>query len=162
MKEADSWTAEVWKSKKLHLSDAALAKVHPLFVNIDFRELPFDIRSAALREFLSPEIRRGLGIYLTPDAVSRMMVAIVSPDVHKLSIRPGVRLRDIPDRNAQILEFECSCSEELRAFWLGQKSTHVTYCQIELGASEEDRFSSLLIGLSLRPFGCGTGPMART
>ncbi len=89
LKEADSWTGDVWKSKKLHLSDAALAKLHSLFVNIDFRELPFDIRSAALREFLSPQIRRGLGIYLTPDAVSRMMVAVVSPDVHNSVYDPA-------------------------------------------------------------------------
>ena len=35
--------------------------------------------NAAIRELISPELRRGLGIFLTPDDVAKMMVEFVDP-----------------------------------------------------------------------------------
>jgi type I restriction enzyme M protein len=75
----NSWFRELWKDEKFHLSDIALVNLCQLFSNVDFREISFDIRSAALKEFLSAEMRRGMGIYLTPDDVVKMMVEFVNP-----------------------------------------------------------------------------------
>lgn len=61
------------------LSDPALNAVHQLFREVDLSAVQFDIRSAALREFLRPDLRRGLGIFLTPDNVVRTMVEIAAP-----------------------------------------------------------------------------------
>ena len=77
----NAWSAELWKDRRFHLTDATLFELHELLREIVFRDVPFDIRSAALKEFLPPEIRRGLGIYLTPEDVVRAMVNFVSPQV---------------------------------------------------------------------------------
>ena len=75
----NSWFLDLWKDANFHLSDAALLALCQLFNDVEFSRIPFDVRSAALKEFLTPEIRRGLGIYLTPDDVVTMMVKFVDP-----------------------------------------------------------------------------------
>jgi type I restriction enzyme M protein len=50
-----------------------------LFKPFDFSTVDFDIRNTALQEYLTPEIRKGLGIFLTPNDVVRMMVEYVNP-----------------------------------------------------------------------------------
>lgn len=75
----NSWFLNLWKDANFHLSDAALLALCQLFNDVEFSQVPFDVRSAALKEFLTPEIRRGLGIYLTPDDVVTMMVKFVDP-----------------------------------------------------------------------------------
>ncbi len=77
----NSWFKELWKDKSFHLSDAALISIYQLFSSITFASISFDVRSAALREFMTPDIRRGLGIYLTPDDVVKMMVDYVAPRI---------------------------------------------------------------------------------
>lgn len=79
VKSFNSWFLDLWKDANFHLSDAALLALCQLFNDIEFSRIPFDVRSAALKEFLTPEIRRGLGIYLTPDDVVTMMVKFVDP-----------------------------------------------------------------------------------
>jgi type I restriction enzyme M protein len=71
---------EVWKEGTFQLSDAALTALDELMRDVSFRSLDIDVRSAAFREFLPAEIRRGLGIYLTPDGIVRMAVEIVNPE----------------------------------------------------------------------------------
>lgn len=75
----NSWFRDLWKDGAFHLSDHALLTLHSLFDTIRFSGLSFDLRSAALKEFLTADIRRGLGIYLTPDDVVKMMVEFVNP-----------------------------------------------------------------------------------
>ena len=70
---------EAWSEPEIQLSDEALLSVHELFAEVSLGELPLDIRSAALREFMSPELRRGLGIYLTPDEVVRAGITAMAP-----------------------------------------------------------------------------------
>lgn len=68
-----------WSLEELLLSDLALTKVHHCFSGANLNGADFDLRSAALREFLTGPIRKGLGIFLTPDEVVREIVAAVSP-----------------------------------------------------------------------------------
>jgi len=71
--------AQEWRRVGVRLSDAALVELHELFAGVNVAGADLDLRSAALREFLSPELRRGLGVYLTPDEVVRAMVSVVAP-----------------------------------------------------------------------------------
>jgi type I restriction enzyme M protein len=75
----NSWSTSLWRDRDFHLSDQCLEQLTALFENVTFAQIDFDIRSAALREFLTPEIRKGLGIYLTPDEVVREVVRFVNP-----------------------------------------------------------------------------------
>ena len=71
--------ARDWQATGMRLSDSALLGLHELFADVDLAAVGLDLRSAALREFLSPELRKGLGVYLTPDEVVRTMVAALAP-----------------------------------------------------------------------------------
>lgn len=79
VKTFNSWFQELWKDANIYLSPKALVQIFNLFSGIVFSQVSFDIRSAAIKEFLTPDIRKGLGIYLTPDEVVRMMVGFVAP-----------------------------------------------------------------------------------
>ncbi len=85
----NSWFEQLWKDRKFHLSDRALVNLCQLFKNIHFNKISFDIRSAALKEFLSPEMRRGSGVYLTPDTVVKMMVEFVNPAIEQTVYDPA-------------------------------------------------------------------------
>lgn len=85
----NSWFRQLWKDRKFHLSDNALVTLCQLFKDIHFSKVSFDIRSAALKEFLSPEMRRGLGVYLTPDTVVKMMVEFVNPTIEQTVYDPA-------------------------------------------------------------------------
>ena len=80
LEETNSWASELWQDKSLRLSDAALLGVHELFEKVDFSTIDIDTRSVALSEFIPGELRKGLGIFPTPDGVARMMVEIASPN----------------------------------------------------------------------------------
>ena len=69
----------LWQDAQLRLSDRTLLDLRDMFAGIQLTSLSLDTRSNALRTFLTPEIRRGLGIFLTPDEVARAMVQIAAP-----------------------------------------------------------------------------------
>jgi type I restriction enzyme M protein len=79
LEQAPDDIRRVWPSASFDLSDQCLHAVARLFAGIDLRHCGLDVRSAALKESLPPEIRKGLGIYLTPDEVVGAAVQIVSP-----------------------------------------------------------------------------------
>ena len=89
LKKTNSCTSELWHDKAFHLSDRALLGVHELFERINFSTIDIDTRSAALNEFIPGELRKGLGIFPTPDAVARMMVEVVSPTVSSRVFDPA-------------------------------------------------------------------------
>lgn len=84
---ADSWTSELWPDGAFRLSDAALVGVHEIFAEVDFSAIGLDIRSAALNAFVPGGLRKGLGVFTTPDPVARMMAEVMSPP-------PGARVLD--------------------------------------------------------------------
>ena len=79
LSRANSWSSEMWQDQTFRLSDSALLSVHQLFEDIDFTTVAIDTRSAALNELVTSALRKGLGIFPTPDAVVRMMVEVISP-----------------------------------------------------------------------------------
>jgi len=89
VKKGNSWVVQVWPDSRFRLSDKALAGIQQLFAGVNLRSLPLDIRSEALKEFMAPEMRRGLGIYLTPESVVRAMVAIVKPKAGSRVLDPA-------------------------------------------------------------------------
>ena len=59
----------LFHSRDFRLSDSCLAKVHEILDTEQLSRFSFDVRSAALRSFLNPKLRKGLGIFLTPDQI---------------------------------------------------------------------------------------------
>lgn len=89
VEEFNSWLRGIWSDREFNLSDRSVLTLYRLFRDVEFSNVSFDVRSAALREFLSPEMRRGLGIYLTPDDVVRMMVEFVDPSASQSVFDPA-------------------------------------------------------------------------
>ena len=85
----NSWFKELWKDLGFHLSDNALVSIAHIFSKVEFNEVSFDIRSAAIKEFLTSDLRKGLGIYLTPDEVVKMMVEFVAPTANQSVYDPA-------------------------------------------------------------------------
>ena len=84
-----TWSSGSWQSMTFHLSDVALLSVHEIFENVDFTSIDFDTRSLALSEFFHGELRKGLGIFPTPDVVARMMVEVASPSLSSRVFDPA-------------------------------------------------------------------------
>jgi len=85
----NSWSTNLWRDRDFHLSDVCLEQCHNIFKDIHFAKVNYDLRSAALREFLTADIRKGLGIYLTPDEVVREIVRYVDPKPGDKCIDPA-------------------------------------------------------------------------
>lgn len=85
----NSWSTSLWRDRDFHLSDQCLEQLNALCADIHFSQIDFDIRSAALREFLTPEVRKGLGIYLTPDDVVREVVKFTDPAPNAKCLDPA-------------------------------------------------------------------------
>lgn len=78
LKSERSSTVSMFFRDRFHLSDTCIAQVHEILGPTSFTSYSFDIRSAALRSFLGPELRKGLGIFLTPDEVAHEIVNFFS------------------------------------------------------------------------------------
>lgn len=79
IENANSWSLELWKDKAFRLTDSALLGIYEIFSQVNLSDIDIDIRSAALNEFVPAELRKGLGIFPTPDSIARMMVEIAAP-----------------------------------------------------------------------------------
>lgn len=75
--EQQNWTA--WSNREFSLSDTCLERINELLQPVNFSQLNYDIRSHAIKEFLTPDIRKGLGIFLTPDDVVKFIIDYISP-----------------------------------------------------------------------------------
>ena len=73
------WAGKIWRDRQIHLSDPTLLGLYNLFSGVNLSQQSLDVRSVALRTFLTSGVRKGLGIYLTPEEVVRAMVDIAAP-----------------------------------------------------------------------------------
>jgi len=89
LQNKNSWSSMLWKDKTIHLSDSCLLKVHNILQTINFNQLDYDIRSQAIKEFLTPEIRKGLGIFLTPDTIISTIIEYSSPKSNAIVFDPS-------------------------------------------------------------------------
>ena len=83
------WARQLWRDGLIHLSDRTLLDLQHLLATVRLSELPLDVCSTALRTFLSSNVRKGLGIFLTPEDVARAMVEIVAPDASDIVLDPA-------------------------------------------------------------------------
>ena len=99
---AISWVDLDWHEQGFRLSDTTLVAIHELFGSVTITDLQIDVLNTAIREFITADLRKGLGIFLTPDDVAKMMVEFVNPDEHDYVIDPacgsGTFLKEVISR----------------------------------------------------------------
>ena len=89
IKHLDPWARQFWQDGQLRLCDQTLSHLQRMFIEVQLGGLPLDVRSTALRTFLTPDIRKGLGIFLTPEDVVRAMVEIAAPAPDETVLDPA-------------------------------------------------------------------------
>ena len=87
--KANSWSSEIWRECEIFLSDECLSDIHDLLFPIEFSKVNYDVRSHALKEFLTPDIRKGLGVFLTPDDVVSAIVDFMPNDIKLKVLDPA-------------------------------------------------------------------------
>ena len=89
LKDSKIFSGILWQDYKIHLSNNCLELIHKLFYNLNFNHISFDLRSSALAEFMDPDIRKGLGIFLTPSSVVKMMINYINPNIKSKILDPA-------------------------------------------------------------------------
>ena len=83
------WITQVWPDRCFHLSDSTLLDLQRLFAHVQLTELSLDVRSTALSTFLTSDVRKGLGIFPTPEDVVRSMIEVVAPEPNDIVLDPA-------------------------------------------------------------------------
>ena len=83
------WTLQLWPAGHFNLSDTTLLDLQKQFADVYLNELSLDIRSTALWTFVSPDVRKSLGIFTTPEDVVRTMIDIVAPSPSDIVLDPA-------------------------------------------------------------------------
>ena len=89
LRDSKIFSGILWQDYKIHLSDDCLEQIHKLFCNLNFNQINFDVRSSALAEFITPDIRKGLGIFLTPSPVVQMIINYINPSIKSKILDPA-------------------------------------------------------------------------
>lgn len=71
------------------LSTTTLVAVAGQLVGMRYLDLPMDLKSAALRVFIASNLRKGLGIYLTPDPIVQAVVDALQPVAGDVILDPA-------------------------------------------------------------------------
>lgn len=110
------WALQLWPGGRFQLSDFTLLELQNLFADIRLAKLPLDVRSTALWTFLSPDVRKGLGIFTTPEDVVRAMIQIVAPKPSDVVLDPACGTGTFLLETAHYLSARFSCSGPFTVF----------------------------------------------
>ena len=133
LKSANSWSSDLWMDQSFHLSDLALLKVHEIFDGIDFSCMDIDTRSVAINEFLSNSLRRGLGIFTTPDAVARMMAEIAAPEFPSIVLDPACGTGTFLMEIIRYWSDHCSMKGPMRVWGIDKNARMLMLSELNLG-----------------------------
>ena len=89
LKDSKIFSGVLWQDYKIYLSNNCLEQIHKLFYNLNFNQISFDIRSSALAEFMTPDIRKGLGVFLTPSPIVQMIIDYINPNMKSTILDPA-------------------------------------------------------------------------
>ncbi len=85
----ENFSSDIWRDKKFHLSDSCLDEINKLIFPIQFNKISYDIRSHAIKEFISSDLRKGHGIFLTPDEVVKTIIKVINPSYKDKVLDPA-------------------------------------------------------------------------
>lgn len=146
------WAFQIWRDGHIHLSDQTLLDLQGLFEGVKLANLPLDVRSTALRTFVSPELRKGLGIFLTPENVVRTMVEIVSPKRTDIVLDPACGSGTFLLETVRFLSKKGSQNRPLKVYGIEKSPRMLLLAELNLKNQRELVFEGACTD-SLRDFG---------
>ena len=134
----------MWQDKSLRLSDTALLGVHELLEKVDFSAIGIDTRSAALNEFMPSELRRGLGIFPTPNGVDQMMVEIASPGVASRVLDPACGTGTFLVEVVRLWNSNSSKGKKRRVWGIDKSARMLLLSELNLGHNKNIKYRRAL------------------
>ena len=154
-----SWALQIWPTGQFHLSDRMLLDLQRLFAEIRLTELTLDVRSTMLRTFLSSDIRKGLGIFLTPEDVVRTMVEIMEPKLSDVILDPACGSGTFLLETVRFLSKHRSRKSPLAVYGVDKNPRMLLLADLNLGHQSEIMFHRECAD-SLRELGkCKASPL---
>jgi type I restriction enzyme M protein len=141
----NSWAQQLWTDRAFKLSDRALFAVHEVYEAMHISDIPLDVRAAALREFVPPEIRRGLGIYLTPDDVVRMAVNIAAPKPGSKVLDPACGSGTFLIETIRYWRTKGQRQESIEVWGIDKNPRMLLLADLNLGHQKKIRFRKFLV-----------------
>lgn len=149
---ANSWSSEIWREKVFYLSDECLEDIHKLLFPISLTDVSYDIRSHALREFLSSDLRKGHGIFLTPEEVVSAIVEFIKPDEKSRILDPACGSGTFLIETLNY--FDLGTEKEFEVFGNDKSARMLLLADLNLGHFPTVKFKKMLSDvLKIDPFG---------
>ena len=147
-----SWALQLWPGGHFHLSDPTLSDLQCMFADIRFTELPLDVRSTALSTFLTSDVRKGLGIFPTPEDVVRSMIEVVSPAPDDVVLDPACGTGTFLLETVRFLSMRRSQARPLTLYGVEKNPRMLLLADLNLQHKSELRFQRACVD-SLRELG---------
>ena len=128
-----SWAMSLWPEKKFRLSDITLLELENLFKDVCLKELPLDLRSTALRTFLTSNIRKSLGIFTTPEDVVRTMIEILGPKSTDIILDPACGTGTFLMETIRFLTNQQSSNESLSVLGIDKNPRMLFLADLNIG-----------------------------
>ena len=157
IRQLSPWAAQLWQDAQIRLSDQMLLELRGMFANVQLTTLPLDTRSSALRTFLTPEIRKGLGIFLTPDDVARAMVEIVAPGPADTILDPACGSGTFLLETVRYVKARLAHQQPITVYGVDKNPRMLLLAELNLGRHQDVRFLGECMD-SLRQLGRSDGP----
>ena len=151
----DPWAKRFWQDGELRVSDQTLEYLQLTFANVELFDLGLDVRSTALRTFLTPDVRKGLGIFLTPEDVVRSMVEIVDPKPTDSILDPACGSGTFLVEAAKLLKTPSSVPKTM--YGIEKSPRMLLLADLNLGYHQGIRFRRACAD-ALRQLGCPAAP----
>lgn len=146
------WALQLWPEGKFNISDMTLLDLRKLFSGLRLNDLSLDVRSTALRTFLSPDSRKSLGIFTTPEEVARSMVEILEPQPSEVVLDPACGTGTFLLEVADFLSSGGLPQEPLTVYGAERNPRMLLLADHNLGCKSELSFRSTCVD-SLRELG---------
>ena len=140
IKELSPSAASLWRETQMLISDQTLLDLRDMFSDVQLTALPLDIRSTALRTFLTPGIRKGLGIYLTPDDVAKTMVEIAAPLAAETILDPACGSGTFLIETTRYLKERLTLTEPMTVYGIDKNPRMLLLAELNLGRHQDIRF----------------------
>jgi type I restriction enzyme M protein len=135
-------------------SERSLQELARIFSGTRLTALPYDIRSEAIKEFMTPDLRRGLGMFLTPDPVVRLLVDLLQPKADDRVLDPACGTGSFLLAAARAQRKQDGEKPPMKLVGIDKNPRMVLLAQMNLLQADSVEFDGIL-GDSLRAVGDG-------
>ena len=130
------WAFQLWPGGQFNLSDSSLVGLQQLFADLQLSGLALDVRSTALSTFLDADVRKGLGIFPTPETIVQTMIEVIDPRPGDIVLDPACGTGTFLLETARHLWSKESSREKLTVYGVEKNPRMLLLSDLNLGHKE--------------------------